>query len=97
MSLIDRVNIGSANIFGIQTDLHMNPKSNDLNIALIIVLVGLITMEPPSNWLLKKTSPANVLAAESLLLGIILPSVGSSVIGNHTFGKHEDLCSGSAH
>jgi len=69
VSLIDRINIGSANIFGIQKDLHMNPTSNDFNIALIVVLVGLITMEVPSNYLLKKTSPSKVLAAESLLLG----------------------------
>ena len=69
VSLIDRINIGSANIFGIQKDLHMNPKSNDFNIALIIVLVGLITCEVPSNWLLKKTSPSKVLALESFILG----------------------------
>lgn len=69
VSLIDRINIGSANIFGIQKDLKMNPKSNDLNIALVIVLVGLITCEVPSNWLLKKTSPSKVLALESLILG----------------------------
>jgi hypothetical protein len=69
VSLIDRVNIGSVNIFGIQTDLHMNPKSNEFNIAIIIVFVGLITMEVPSNWLLKNTSPSKVLALESLLVG----------------------------
>lgn len=69
VSLIDRINIGSANIFGIQKDLKMNPKSNDFNIALIVVLVGLITCEVPSNWLLKKTSPSKVLAAQSFLLG----------------------------
>jgi hypothetical protein len=69
VSLIDRINIGSANIFGLQKDLHMNPKSNDFNIALIIVVIGLITFELPSNYLLKKTSPSKVLAAESLLLG----------------------------
>jgi hypothetical protein len=69
VSLIDRINIGSANIFGLQKDLHMDPKSNGFNIALIIVVIGLITFEVPSNYLLKKTSPSKVLAAESLLLG----------------------------
>lgn len=73
VSLIDRVNIGSANIFGIQADLHMNIKSNDFNIALVIVTIGLITMEIPSNWLLKKTSPSKVLAAESFCLGKLSP------------------------
>lgn len=69
VSLIDRINIGSANIFGIQKDLKMNPKSNQFNVVLIIVLIGLITCEVPSNWLLKKTSPSKVLALESLVLG----------------------------
>ena len=67
VSLIDRVNIGNANIQGLQKDLHM--KGNDFNVALLVVLVGLITMEVPSNFLLKKTSPSMVLALESLLLG----------------------------
>jgi hypothetical protein len=70
VSLVDRVNIGNANIQGLQQDLHMNPKSNDFNIALLVVLAGLITMEVPSNYLLKKTSPKMILATESLLLGV---------------------------
>lgn len=69
VSLIDRINIGSANIFGLQKDLKMNPKSNQFNVALIIVLIGLITCEVPSNYLLKKTSPSKVLALESFILG----------------------------
>jgi len=85
VSLIDRVNIGSANIFGIQPDLHMNIKSNDFNIALIIVTIGLITMEIPSNWLLKKTSPSKVLATESLLLGEFLPFVTPVETGFNTY------------
>lgn len=72
VSLIDRINIGSANIFGIQKDLKMNPRSNQFNVALIIVLIGLITCEVPSNYLLKKTSPSKVLALESLILGQLL-------------------------
>ena len=68
VSLIDRLNIGSAKIFGIEKDLNMNPKGNDFNIALIIVMIPLIVFEIPSNWLLKKLSPSKVLAAESVLL-----------------------------
>ncbi|KAF4635526.1 hypothetical protein G7Y89_g2567 [Cudoniella acicularis] len=82
VSLMDRINIGSAAIFGIQKDLGMSPKSNDFNIALIIVLVGLVTMEVPSNWLLKKTSPSKVLAIESLLLAIF--TIGEGVITTFT-------------
>lgn len=72
VSLIDRINIGSANLFGIQKTLGMNAASNDFNIALIVVVIGLVTMEVPSNWLLKKTRPSIVLAVECLLLGKII-------------------------
>lgn len=71
VSLIDRINIGSAAIFGIQKNLGMNPSSNDFNVALVIVTIGLITMEVPSNWLLKKTRPSVVLGIENFLLGML--------------------------
>lgn len=71
VSLIDRINIGSAAIFGIQKNLGMNPQSNDFNVALVIVTIGLITMEVPSNWLLKKTSPSVILGIENFLLGML--------------------------
>ena len=74
VSLIDRINIGSAKIFGLEKDLHMNVKGNDFNIALIVVIIGLITMEVPSNYLLNKTSPSIVLAAQSLVLGRLTSS-----------------------
>lgn len=77
VSLIDRINIGSANLFGIQKSLGMKTASNEFNIALVVVIIGLITMEVPSNWLVKKTRPSVVLAAESLLLGM-LPLLNSS-------------------
>jgi hypothetical protein len=82
VSLIDRINIGSAKIFGLEKDLHMNPKGNDFNIALIIVIIGLITMEVPSNYLLKKTSPSIVLASQSFLLGKLIPSSISAELAN---------------
>ncbi|CAG8960502.1 hypothetical protein HYFRA_00008222 [Hymenoscyphus fraxineus] len=80
VSLIDRINIGSANIYGIQKDLKMDPRSNDFNIALLVVQVGLITCEVPSNYLLKKTSPPIILAATSILLAIC--TIGQGVITN---------------
>ncbi|KAF8855514.1 MFS general substrate transporter [Acephala macrosclerotiorum] len=80
VSLVDRINIGSANIFGIQKDLHMNSKNNQFNTALIIAYVGLIICELPSNWLLKKTSPSKVFASECILLAIC--TIGEGVITN---------------
>lgn len=69
VSLIDRLNIGSAKIFGIEKDLHMDAHGSDFNVALITMIVGVILFDVPSNYLLKKTRPSWVLTTENLLLG----------------------------
>jgi hypothetical protein len=69
VSLIDRVNIGTAKIQGLEADLGMDPKSNQFNIAVVLIFVGLITCEVPSNWLMKRFRPSVVLCAETFLLG----------------------------
>jgi hypothetical protein len=68
-SLIDRVNIGNAKLQGLEADLQINPLSNQFNIALVVIFVGLITCEVPSNYLVKKVSPSIILCAETFLLG----------------------------
>lgn len=68
-SLIDRVNIGNAKIQGLEADLHMNPKSNQFNVALVVIFIGLVSLEVPSNYLMKRVSPKAVLCTETLLLG----------------------------
>lgn len=68
-SLIDRVNIGNAKIQGLEKDLHMDPKSNQFNVALVVIFIGLVSLEVPSNYLMKRVSPRAVLCAETLLLG----------------------------
>lgn len=73
VSLIDRLNIGSAKIFRIEKDLHMDPRGTDFNVALITLMVGLILFDVPSNYLLKKIRPSWVLFAENLLLGAYCP------------------------
>lgn len=73
VSLIDRLNIGSAKIFGMEKDLHMNAQGADFNVALITTMVGLILFDVPSNYLLKKMRPSWVLTAENLLLGAYCP------------------------
>lgn len=73
VSLIDRLNIGSAKIFGIEKDLHMDAHGSDFNVALITMMVGLILFDVPSNYLLKKMRPSLVLTAENLLLGAYCP------------------------
>jgi hypothetical protein len=69
VSLIDRVNIGNAKLQGLEQDLHMDPKTNEFNIALVLIFVGLIVFEVPSNYLVKRFSPRVVLCAETFLLG----------------------------
>lgn len=73
VSLIDRLNIGSAKIFGIEKDLNMDPRGTDFNVALITTMVGLILFDVPSNYLLKTLRPSLVLTAENLLLGAHYP------------------------
>lgn len=73
-SLIDRVNIGNAKIQGLEADLHMNPKSNQFNVALVVIFIGLVGFEVPSNYIMKRVSPRAVLCTETLLLGELLIS-----------------------
>jgi hypothetical protein len=75
VSLIDRVNIGAAKIQGLEKDLGMDPKSNQFNIALIVIFAGLITCEIPSNWAMRKLRPSIVLCAETFCLGIYIPGI----------------------
>ncbi|KAJ2966129.1 hypothetical protein NQ176_g10294 [Zarea fungicola] len=70
ISLIDRVNIGTARIQGLEKDLHMDPRSNKFNIATVVVFIGLIVAEVPSNWLVKRFPPTYVLCGECLILGV---------------------------
>lgn len=69
ISLIDRVNIGTARIQGLEKDLGMNPLGNQFNIATVVVFVGLMLAEVPSNWLVKKFAPSTILCGECIILG----------------------------
>ena len=50
---VDRVNIGNARIQGLEKDLHMNPKSNEFNVALFVFFVPYVLLEVPSNLIMK--------------------------------------------
>ena len=65
---IDRVNIGSARIQGLEKDLHM--IGNQFNVALVIFFIPLILFEVPSNLGLKRISPRLWLGGQTLLLGV---------------------------
>ncbi|KAH8802594.1 major facilitator superfamily domain-containing protein [Xylogone sp. PMI_703] len=76
ISLIDRVNIGTARIQGLEKDLGMNPLGNQFNIATVVVFVGLMIAEVPSNWLVKRFTPTIVLCTECIILGIFTIAQG---------------------
>lgn len=78
ISLIDRVNIGTARIQGLEKDLGMDPKSNQFNTAVVVVFVGLILAEVPSNWLVKRFAPSVVLCLECILLGLF--TIGQGLV-----------------
>lgn len=81
ISLIDRVNIGTARIQGLEKDLHMDPRSNKFNVATVVVFVGLIIAEVPSNWLVKRFPPTLVLCAECIILGIF--TIGQGLVRSY--------------
>ena len=66
LTFIDRVNLGNARIQGLESDLHMNPKGNDFNVALIVFFIPFVLFEMPSNMLLKHVRPSLLLNLEVL-------------------------------
>ncbi|OBT41015.1 hypothetical protein VE00_08240 [Pseudogymnoascus sp. WSF 3629] len=80
ISLIDRVNIGTARIQGLEKDLGMNPLGTQFNIATVVVFVGLMLAEVPSNWLVKRFSPTTILCSECIILGIF--TIGQGLVTN---------------
>lgn len=62
-AFMDRINIGNAKIQGLEKDLHMNPKGNKYNIALLIFFVPYILFEVPSNIIIRKISPSTWLSS----------------------------------
>ena len=68
LTFIDRVNLGNARIQGLEKDLHMNPKSEQFNIALVVFFVPFVLFEIPSNILLKHVRPPLLLSLEVFFL-----------------------------
>lgn len=55
LSFLDRVNIGNARLFNLESDLHMS--GSDFNIALLVFFAPYILFEIPSNLVLRKITP----------------------------------------
>ncbi|KAL8801757.1 MAG: hypothetical protein Q9182_004229 [Xanthomendoza sp. 2 TL-2023] len=56
-AFLDRVNIANALTLGLPADLHLNPKTNQANVALTIFFVPYILFEIPSNLLMRYFKP----------------------------------------
>jgi hypothetical protein len=69
---LDKVNIGNARIQGLEKELHMDPKSNQFNVALSLFWVTYILIEIPSNMILKNVSPPIYLGGTTVLYGMFL-------------------------
>jgi hypothetical protein len=55
LSFLDRVNIGNARLFGLESDLGM--AGPDFNVALLVFFGPYILFEIPSNLILRKITP----------------------------------------
>lgn len=64
---IDRINVGSARIQGLEKDLDMT--GYQFNVALVVFFIPLILVEAPSNLGMKAFSPAIWLGCSATLLG----------------------------
>ncbi|KJR87772.1 Major Facilitator Superfamily protein [Sporothrix schenckii 1099-18] len=81
ISLIDRSNLGSARIAGINQDIGLS-IGNRYSVVVLVFYVGYILVELPSNILLKWLGAANWLSFLSLSFGLL--SVGTGLI--HSYG-----------
>ena len=76
LNYLDRNNIASARLGGLETDLNLH--GNQYQIAVMILFVGYILMQVPSNLLLEKIAkPAIYLPSCMMLWGTISALAGS--------------------
>jgi MFS family permease len=79
-AFLDRTNIGNARIQGLEKDLHMDPRGNKYNIALLIFFVPYILFEVPSNIIIKRVAPSTWLSVTMVLWGI--STIGQGLVSN---------------
>ena len=57
VSFVDRSNLANARIEGLEHSLHIPPKSNGYNVALVSFTIPYVLFEVPANLMLKKIKP----------------------------------------
>ncbi|KAH8820245.1 major facilitator superfamily domain-containing protein [Xylogone sp. PMI_703] len=79
LAFLDRINIGNAKIQGLQKELQLN--GSQYNVALLIFFVPYITLEVPSNIILRKVAPSTWLSALIFFWGVAAMCQG--VVNNY--------------
>ncbi|KAA8913618.1 major facilitator superfamily domain-containing protein [Sphaerosporella brunnea] len=74
LSFLDRVNIGSARLYGLEEDLGL--KGNQYQLAVSILFVTYIIFEIPGNLVLKKVTPRYFISGITVAWGIIATLTG---------------------
>lgn len=69
MNMMDRVNIGNARLFHMETDLGL--KGDQFQMAVSLLFVTYCLFEAPSNMIIKKMQPARYLAGLTLAWGFV--------------------------
>ncbi|PWI68526.1 hypothetical protein PCL_01615 [Purpureocillium lilacinum] len=83
LNYIDRNNIASARLAGLEDDLKLNESGTQFNTAVSILFVGYLLMQVPSNLLLNKMGkPGKYLPACMAVWGIISTATAAC----HSFG-----------
>lgn len=68
-NMMDRVNIGNARLFGLETDLKL--KGNEFQLAVSLLFVTYCLFEAPSNMIIKRLHPARYLAGLTIAWGLV--------------------------
>ncbi|KAF2000478.1 MFS general substrate transporter [Amniculicola lignicola CBS 123094] len=74
LSFLDRVNIGNARLYKLESDLGLN--ANQFQVAVSILFVTYILSEVPSNLVLKKLRPSRWIAFITVAWGIVATLTG---------------------
>jgi MFS family permease len=74
VSIIDRINIGSAKVLGMQEDLNLGTQR--YSIVLMLFFPGYVLADVPANWILTKIEPRWWLPALTFCWGAVLCGMG---------------------
>jgi sugar phosphate permease len=74
VSIIDRINVGSARVLGMQQDLQLT--GNRYNVILQTFFPAYLLAELPSNYILVKVNPKNWLSFLVIAWGAVLTGMG---------------------